>query len=643
MNPLLIQAWRSWRSARGVGLLAVAALAIGIGSTTATYSVVQAVLLNPLPWNNPDRYYQVFGAWKPHPDLWTIFSYPDFRDYAAGSQTTDALGVYRVADVNIVFQGSALHVNGVRTTPDLVRSFGIPFTLGRWLNDPVKDPGALRTAVLSTALWRSFGEDPGIVGKPILLNGQRYTVVGVAPRWFHFPIEYAEVQVWVPIAPADYDPSDRALHNFRLIAKLKPGFSQAQASADLNRILKRLEHDFRAQSEPDFLYMKPLLDFAVENIRFALLTLLVAAAALLFIACANVAGILLARAVTRSRETAVRVALGARSWQLALQYFFEGLFVSVAATAVGALLSFALVRSILAIASDVLPRADSIAFDWKTLLFGITLAVLCAVFFSLSPLFGSERVAPRDVLTEGSRASASARTRNLLRVFVVVQIALAFGLCTASGEFLLRIYDLIHLNPGFDADHVTVASLSLAGDKFNSDEVMIVHERQLVAAIEHLPGVENAGFINIFPLLDFGTNSLVHIEGRPAPAIGRDPWVEFRVVSPGYFRAMHIPLLSGRFLKDSDRTGGVMPIVINQTLAHYYWPHSSPLGAYVHYQVSEKDRYQIVGVVGDVRNQSLGSPPAPELYLNYGEQPPGHLAFAVRSQLAEVRHERGEN
>lgn len=250
-----------------------------------------------------------------------------------------------------------------------------------------------------------------------------------------------------------------------------------------------------------------MLDFEVENIRIALIILLGAAAALLFVACANVASLLLARAVARSRETAVRVAIGARIWQLAVQYFWEGLLISLAATFAGSLLSFGLARLVVSIASDELPRAETIAFDRKTLSFAVALAILCSICFSLSPLFGRERVAARDILVEGNRASSTPRTRHLLRAFVVVQIALAFALCVISLEYVVRIFDLQNLNPGFTANRVTVAHVSVSNRTGDSDRARSAYETKTIATIQRLPGIEAAGFIDMFPLLDFGSNS----------------------------------------------------------------------------------------------------------------------------------------
>lgn len=634
MLSSLLHGWRSWKSARGVALLAVAALAIGIGSTTAIYSVVHAVLLNPLPYANPDRYFQVFGAWRPRPDLWTVESYPDALDYEAHAINLDVYGCSTTGSINVTFDRQPVHVVGTEVSAALMRSLGVLPLMGRWFEDTDRHPGATPGAMLSAGLWRRFGSDPEIIGKPLIVNGGHYIITGVMPAWFHFPIYEPENQLWVPLNPDDNQRKYRSFHYLRCIAKLKAGTTEKQAAANLDRTLAGLQRAYPGQAEPDFTVLTPLLKFAVQSIRPSLILLLAAAGALLLITCANVASILLARSVSRSRETAVRVALGATTWQLGLQYFSEGLLVSLAGAAAGSLLSFALVRAVLAIAADEIPRAEQIGFNWNVLLFALAVAASCGVFFSLWPLWQARRTAPNEVLTEGARASGSKRSHRLLSVFVVAQVALAFGLLAVGGVIFEQLTSLRHVRPGFDPDHLTVMNVLAPVSKYQTDDARSSYETRLRDIVRTVPGVESAGFIDLMPLVGWGNNTIMQVEGRPKSVLGHSETIELREVSPDYFQAMKIPLLAGRFFNDADKEADLMPMLINETLAKLYWPRSDPVGAFVRLPISWTDkRFQVIGVVGDVRNQSLAAPTRPEFYFSYRELPPELMTWAIRSPL----------
>jgi putative ABC transport system permease protein len=633
MLSSLLHGWRSWKSARGVGWLAVAALAIGIGSTTAIYSVVQAVLLNPLPYANPDRYFLMLGYWRPRPGAWTINSYPDALDYAAQAQSFDAFGCDSTSNFNLTFNHEPVRVRGTQVTGTLMRSTGISPVMGRWFDDADENSGAARGVVLSASLWKRFGSDPNILGKPLVINGEPYVVSGVMPGWFHYPIYAPESYLWLPLNPDEHERKSRNSHYLRCVAKLKPGVTQEQATQEVNRILGGLQREYPGEAEPDFNRLTPLVPFAVQGIRPSLILLLGSAIALLLITCANVASVLLARSVARARETAVRVALGATGWQLGLQYFSEGVLVSLAGAAAGTLLSLALVRTVLSIAADEIPRADQIAFNWKVLLFALSVAVGCGIFFSFWPLWQARRTAPNEVLTEGARASGGRGSRNLLKVFVVAEVALAFGLLAVGGLISEQLRGLRRIHAGFEPTHLSVVNMTARETRYKNDAARIAHETQLRDGLRHVPGVESAGFIDLMPLVDWGWNTLIEVEGRPNKDLAHSESVETREVSPDYFQTMKIPLLEGRFFNESDKQAAVMPMLINETLARLYWPHGDPVGAFVHLFGWEDARFQVVGVVGDVHNADLASPPLPEFYLSYRELPPENMAWAVRSPL----------
>lgn len=644
MLSSLLYGWRSWKSARGVALLAVAALAIGIGSATAIFSVVYAVLLKPLPYNHPDRYLQLFGSWRPHPDWFTIFSYPDYLDYAAQARTVEAFGCSSTQAFNVTLNGQPLHATGTEVSAGLMRSLGISPLMGRWFQDQDTHPAARREAVISASLWRRFGSDPHILGKPLTMNGLRYVISGVMPAWFRYPVDVSDNDVWTPLNPTPDQRTHRSSHYLHCVAKLKAESTPRQVTQDFDRILSDLRRKYPNQAEPDFSVGVRLLKFVNEDIRPSLMLLLAAAGALFLITCANVASMLLARSVARARETAVRVALGATNWQLGFQYFSEGVLVSLAGAAFGALLSFALVRTVISVAADYIPRADQIAFKWRVLAFAIALAIACGVLFSISPLWQARRTAPNEVLSEGARVSATAQSRGLLRIFVIAEVALAFGLLAVGGIIFEQLTSLRRVHPGFDPANLLVMNVYAPVSKYKTDTARMNYETRLLTAVRGVPGVENAGFISLMPLTGWGENTALQVEGRPKEELGHGESIEMRFIAPEYFQSMKIPLLAGRFFNQGDKEADLMPMLINQTLAKLYWPHADPIGAFVRIFAWPDKRFQIIGVVGDARNVSLAHPPRPEFYLSYRELPPPDMAWAVRSPLdpatltRELRH-----
>jgi putative ABC transport system permease protein len=633
MLSFFLHGWRSWKHARSVALLAIAALAVGIGSTTAIYSVVQAVLLNPLPYPNPNRFYMAFGAWRPHPDWWTTFSPLDAVDYSKDNTTLETFGCGTTGGFDVSLHGHPVHVTGTQMSPALGRALGVEPKIGHWFTSSGAQAASAYQAVISNSLWKRLGSDPNIVGKQLTMSGATYTITGVMPGWFRYPIEEPSNDVWIPLNPDKNQSKYRGYHYLRCIAKLKPGVTQAQAGQDLSRIVSRLQKQYPDQAEPDFIFLRSVIDVVADDIRPSLLLLLGAALALLLITCANVASVLLARSVARARETAIRVALGATTFQLGVQYFSEGLLVSVAGAVAGSFLAFALVRAVLAIAADEIPRAEQIAFNWSVLGFALAVAILCGVFFSLAPLWQARRTAPNEVLTEGTRSSASARSRKLLRIFVVAQVALAFGLLAIGGLLYAYLTGLYHVNPGFDPAKLLIFQMVTPNTRYPAEEAMRNYETKLIVALQQIPGVESAGFTSAMPLIEFGNNTWMQVEGRPQHEWSQGASIELRFVSPSYFQALKIPLIEGRFFNDNDKEGKVNPMLINQALAKLYWPHSNPVGSYVRIFAWKDARFQVVGVVGDVRSYTLANRPAPEFYLPYRTAALHHLMWAVRSAL----------
>jgi putative ABC transport system permease protein len=629
---LALHAFRSWKGAKGIALLGVAALAVGIGSTTAIYTVVQAVLLNPLPYADGDRYAYILGGWRNQPGH-NSFSYADGLDIAAQVRTADAFGCHTTDSYNVAFNGQPVHARGTQVSAAIVHAFGVPPRLGRLFNDGRDEPGGVRVAVLSTALWQRFGADPNMVGKALTMNGAPYTIVGVMPASFRMPI-YDSSDFWLPLDPSDNQRKYRDFHYLVCTAKQKAGVTRQQMEEDLQTIQAGLQRAYPGKGEAETIQVIPLLTLATEDIRSTLLLLLGASAALLFLTCANVASLLLTRSVARARETAVRLALGASVAQLGAQHFAEGLLVACAGAAAGTIASVWMVRAVLAIASGSLPRADEIAVNWHVLAFTLAVAIVSALLCSLAPLWQARRVPLTDVLSDGARGSAGVRSRGLLRVFVVTQIALACGLVAVGAALVFGLRDLYRVRPGFDPDHVTAMTTVVPDAKYPTSEARIAFQARLIDAIGTAPGVEHAGFAFRLPLTSLGNASKLWLEGQPEPDAAAEDALFLNFISPDFFRALRIPLRQGRFFTDADREqADLMTLIVNEAAARRYWPHGDPIGTIVRLSSWEGRRFRVVGIVGDVRNLALHLPTRPEVYLSYRHVSPSDMTWAVRSSL----------
>jgi len=619
---IISQAWRSWRGARSTALLAAAALAVGIGSTTAIYSVVNAVMLKPLPYRDGDRYLAVFGAATNDPEHYSHLLARDAQAYQERTRAFDAFGWFREAGKNLTFAGQPHHVQGVRVTPALVRQLGVDPVLGQWFQDETG-------VVISTSLWRRLGSDPGIIGKGLTLDGDRYVVTGVMPASFSLPVAGVtsagvRTDVWMPLDPRESG------GGYVAYGRRKPGITFAAAEADVKRVAAEIAAEDPADHPAYTARLFDLRETVIRDIRPTLLLLFGAAALLFLITCANAAGLLLARAVARARETAVRVALGAGRAQLAAQYFAEGLLVSLAGAAGGVFLSVTLTPAIVTMAGDHLPRAGEIAVDWTVLLFALGAALIASALSSLAPLWQAVRTAPADALGDGARTSASARSRRVSQLLVVAEVALAFALLATSAVLIHHLRNLSRISPGFEADDLLTFVLSIPGPIAEDSGKRIPLQRRLVEALQTIPGAGEVAFANQLPSDGCCMGVNIYPEGRPAdPAASQR--TSLMATSPGYLRAMRIPLRSGRVLTEHDAIEGHILVVINEAAARRYWGGVDPIGAYGRFNSPAGDRFRVVGVVGDVKNDGLTNPTVPEIHLLGSIPRIESMHFVVRS------------
>ena len=617
------QAWASWRTAPGVALLAVVAFAVGIGSASAIFTVINGVLLRPLPYPSSERFVSLYGSSTSAPGPFMAMSVPELHDYQQQTTSFDAFGWFRAGRFQLTAPGEPQFVPGTAVTPALARQLGSP-VLGQWFADD-------SSAVISSALWRRLGGGRDIIGSAITLDERRYTVTGVMPPAFRLPIASlgmgrGDTEVWIPFVASPGD-LNRGAGRYFAYARRKAGVSLEQARADVRRVAAIV-----AATDPQRYRFytadaASLRESTADGLRAPLLILLGGAGLLLLIACANVATLLLARSVVRARETAIRVALGASRRQLALRYFAEGALVSVAGAAAGVGLSVIFVGQILAAASEFVPRTDLITIDWKVLVFSVAVAVATGVLAGLAPLWQAMRTAPNAVLTEGVRASAAAPARRLSKAFVVAEIALAFTLLTTSAILVVHLRNLGRVSLGYDPDGLLTFELALP--RSAASNARRLEQDRLMAALRQTPGVTGAMFANQLPRLCGGT--AVYAEGRPPDALGQR--VCLVITTPDYFSTMRIPLRAGRWFNESDNRRDPLTVVVNEAAARAYWPGRNPIGASGRLSQPDGDRFDIVGVVGDVRNNGLNRPSQPELYVSASVLEVNPINVVVRSAL----------
>jgi putative ABC transport system permease protein len=617
MVSLLSHSWRTWRHAPAVALLAISALALGVAATSSIYTFIQAVLLNPLPYANPDRYLIVLSKWRGI-SLEGSWSYPGCIDFQQRNRTMAALGCISFQAENLAIGKQTLYAEGRGVTPALILSLQVPLERGSWFTSA---PADLHSAVISDKLWRQLAVPGDIVGKQITLNSVPYVVRGVAKPWFHFPPNYSG-DLWFPLNPSPSERTNRDEHWLVCLAKMKPGVTEAQARADMSRIAAELEREYPAIEANHTADVASLLRAMTDRVRPVFLLLFGAAIVLLLIACGNVASLLLARSVARAQETAVRVATGASAAQLAAQYIAEGLFVAILGAAAGLAGSLALVRLVLRFAASDIPRAEEVGLDANVLAVTLGCSILCGVLFSLAPLWQALRTSPNAVLTNGARSTASAGAQRVLGIFITTQIALSCALLVVAILCVQRLDLLWRLDAGFDSRDVTIFDTYIPASRFPNDAARADYQTRLLHALEASHLARAVGFTGLLPFTRSYSDTMIVPDHRDISHIPFGEQIrlfdyQFRPVSPSIFAALRIPLISGRYLTDADGNPKTPGVVIDETVARRVWPHTSPLGHTIVFEGDiDKTSVKVVGVVGDVQDVP-GGPEVGHLYVSY--------------------------
>jgi len=596
----------------GFTAVAVIALALGIGANTAIFSVVNAVLLRPLAYKDAGRLVTIlhYGTGPV-----ATANYIDWRDQ---SRSFEAMGAADYWAANLTNGDVPEHLLGLKVTQNLLPMLGVRPLMGRLFAPGEDRKGSDHEAILSYPLWqRRFDRDPNVLGKPIVLNGEAYTVVGVMPPGFKFaPFWATHAELWVPDAFGDTI-HDRDSNHLRVFARLKRGVTLAQARADMATITGRLEKQYPATNRN--IVVRPLKENVVGNIETPLLMLLGAVGFVLLIACANVAHMLLARTSDRQKEMAVRVALGASRTRVIAQMLTENLLLAGIGALAGLLLALLGTKALIALSPAYIPRVEMVAIDGRVVFFLLGITVLTAAVFGLMPAMRAAAGNPSDALKEGGRGDSDSKHRNRLRNFLVAsEFALAFMLLIGAGLMIRSFFALESVDPGFNPHNVLSMVVSVAGTKEAEPHRRAIFYRELLQKVRSLPGVNSAGAINHLPLAGDTWGLSFSIEGRPKPRPGDEPVAVYRIVMPGYFETMRLPLRRGRTITGQDDARVPDVVIINQRAANQFWPGENPIGKRITFDEdkgSASDWVTIIGVVKNAKQETWAAEPDPEVYL----------------------------
>ena len=634
----------------GFVLVAVVTLALGIGGSTAIFTVVNSALLRGLPYRSSNELYHLWERTPQKEFNRREFSYPDYQDYQQNSVFTGLAG-YTGGGAILSGSGEPESVPAARASANFFSVLGVDPIVGRTFQDGEDKPGGPKVTVLTYGLWqRKFGGDPNAVGKQLTINGESYTVIGVLPQTFQFALRPADL--WLPYQPTPNQLSRRFMHGTNLIGRLKPGVSANQAQSELSVIASRIEQQFKDSHAGTVATLVPLQEEVVGNVRPILFVLLAAVGFVLLIACANVASLLLTRSLARQKEVAVRSALGASRWRVIRQLLTESLLLSIVGGAAGLLIAYwgtpALVAVLPQSQLNAMPFLKSVQIDRSILLFSFGLSLLTGLIFGLAPALHSSSLDLNEVLKEGGRNTSAGVGYRLRSAMVISEIALAVVLLIGAGLMMKSLFRLLQTNVGFKTENLLTMTIVLPATKYTEDSQCIAFNDQLKERVQSLPGVANTGTVNILPLNGGNTTRFI-VEGDPVPPPGQEVEANIRTVNDTYFQTLGVPLLAGRMFDESDKTGSQDVVIIGKSVADKVFPGRDPVGRKIKYTALDSEALLIVGVVGDVKITGLDQAIKPVLYYPFRQSAsifanlvvrtkgdPTVLANAVRSEVRNI-------
>ena len=632
----------------GFTLVAVITVALAIAANTAVFSLVNALLIRPLPFKAPESLVLLFERFSAQGLDQIPVSAPEYLDWEKQTRSYERIAAFNFANFNLTGGDMPERIQGAVVTPSLFPLLGVQPVKGRVFNDNEFGEGNDGVVMISERLWRRrFNSDPQLVGTQLSVNGRSYTVVGIMPANFEFPLPLFGVQggtfaeradMWKPIAFTKQELESRGSRSYGVIGRLKPGVTLAQAQAEADTIVANWHPLFPDNYEPATKFgatIYPMHNLVIGGMRPALMILLGAVAVVLLIACANLTTMLLARAGAREREFAIRLALGAGRMQLVRQMLAESILLALIGGTAGVMLAVWGLDLLRSIGAQTVPRLAEVNLDLRVLLVTLGTAVATGIVIGLIPALATGKPELTEALKEGGRGSTSGIRRNKLRnALVIAEVALALVLLVGASLLMKSFVRLQNVHPGFEPKNVLTMEVALPLLKYPRGKPVADFYAEVTRRVKALPGVEAAAFTSILPLSGTNSDSSFQIEGRDAMAEKIYPDEEIRGITPEYFSVLKVPLLQGRFFNEGDQFDGPGVTIVNQSFARKWFPNQEAVGKRITFSDTRKPDVKwitIVGVVGDMRHRGLDLDPKPEYYLAHNQTPYRGMILAVRS------------
>jgi putative ABC transport system permease protein len=628
---------RNLLNRRVVSLIVVFTLALGIGANTAIFSVVDAVLLAPLPYHNPDKLVVVWANNEKQNVTQGPVSYPNIVDLKQENHVFEQLSVVRGESFTLTDRDEPERVSGVRVSTNILTVLGVTPASGRSFSPDEELPAKAGVALISHGLWqRRYEGDPGLIGRPIIVDGKSYNVIGVLPGWVKHPgmtlLNLSDPDVWIPVVPAGTE-QNRNFANMRMLARLKPDITMAKAQAELDSLGAGLEKQYPESNTNLRFGVAGLREQLTGRVSKGLWILLAVVVCVLLIACLNVANLLLARASSRQSEIAVRTALGATRPQLILELLTECIVLSLTGGLLGLLLAYAGVRLTTSLRPDSIPRLDEIGMNLEVLLFTLLISLLTGLAFGIVPAFQSLRSHLTEDLREARKgASGGIRHRRWLNALVVIEIALALVLVAGAGLMMRSFRSVLAIDPGFDPHNILTFSAALPLATYKEQPQHLQFFEGALGKIQSLPGVQSAAGTFRIPIAGFAT-AIFTVQGKPVPT-GQAPMADYRAITTGYFRAMGIRLLKGRDFTERDSADAPDAVIVNEELARRSWSGEDPVGKRLQVATELTRWREVVGVVANARLSGLDAKVDPAIYVPF---PQNSWPNALRNSFIVVR------
>jgi putative ABC transport system permease protein len=621
-------------------LVAVLTLALGIGANTTIFSVIYALILNPPLFAEPDR---VVAVWETGTDKRSegFITYPNLQDWQARAKSFEAIAAYKPNGFNLVHEDDVERVQGMEVTANFFPLLKVAPLRGRNFTADEEKRESQPVAIISYEFWQSrFGGNEAALTQEILLGSRPHAIIGILPPGFEFPLSGKDAAIYTTVRVEGSNLGERAAHVLLGIARLRQGVTLVQAQSEIETIASSLANEYPGSNKNTTAYLVAAGEQIVNrDVRKALWLLLGAVGFILLIACTNTANLLLVRASSRHRETAIRAALGASRWRIARQSFTESLLLSVIAGVTGVLIAVWGLKAIRYFGADQLPRLQEVHINVRVLLFTLAVSMLSGLLFGAVPTLKASRPDVNEVLKSGTRAMTSGGSLRTWRNFLIVaEIALSLVLTVGAGLMIKSFAQLVNVPPGFDPENVLTGRVSLNGSHFEKPDACVAYVNQTLERLRAIPGVESAAFVAPMPFSGGNVGSDFRIEGRPQAEAGDYPTANNRSVTSEYFQAMKIPLLKGRYFNAQDQRTGVGAAIVNQSLVQQYFPGEDPIGKRVfkigaNQNEGDPEKWEIVGVVGDVHHSSLIKAARPEIYLPYQQNSWSWGNFLVRTNV----------